>query len=210
MKKKWIKEIGLILLAMLISAALITSIPILDILIHGKAFKSEVKKKTEVKIAKVTQAKQEQKKARKLRKPKRSKPKSRSLKSGPRFALDLGVAGMGGVNVPSNLVNVKSGQGGGESGDVDNRPENNCPPNFELPQALREAEENAKVVIAFCVSETGKVYDMRVVEESPSGRGLAQAAQQAVVSSCFEPATKDGKALSFCGMEQPFEVRWND
>lgn len=208
--KTWTSEIFKGLAALVIAAALILSIPVLNLIVHGNIFKEQAQRKTEVKVVKVAKKPPEQKKKRKLRKPKRSKPQSRNLKSGPRFALDLGVAGMGGANVPSNLVNASPGQGGGANGDVDERPQNNCAPDFQLPSALRDSEEDAKVVVSFCVNESGEIYDLRVIEESPSGRGLADAASAAVRSSCFQPAVKDGKALSFCGMEQPFEVRWND
>lgn len=208
--EKWIKEFGKLGLAMLFSAALILSIPVLNLLMHGSFFQEAPQRKTEVKVVKVAQKKPPQKKKRKLRKPKRSKPRSRNVKSGPRFGLDLGVAGMGGANIPSNLIAASGGGMGGVSGDVDERPQNNCPPEFELPNALRETEEDARVVVSFCVNESGQVYDLRVIEESPAGKGLADAASSAVRAGCFEPAMKDGKALSFCGMEQPFEVKWND
>lgn len=208
--KKLLKEFGKGTAAMLISAALIMSIPVLNLIVHGDMFQDKVKTKTEVKVVKIAKKPPEQKKKRKLRKPKRSKPKSRNLKAGPRFAMDLGVAGMGGANVPSNLIGASGGGGGGAGGDVDERPKNDCPPNFELPAAIKESEEDAKVVVSFCVNELGEVYDLRVVEERPTGKGLADAASNAVRSSCFQPAMKDDKALSFCGMEQPFEVKWND
>ena len=209
MKNKFI-ELLIVVMAIILAGSLIMSIPVLNLMLQGTFFKEETISKTEVKIKKISVKKELKKKARKLKKPKRSKSKSRSLKSGPRFAMDLGISGMGGVNVPLNLTNTTRGDGSGGGGDVDQRPKSDCPPNFELPDKLRETEQDAKVVISFCVNEVGKVYELSIVEEIPTGQGLAQAAKNAIKSSCFQPAQKDGQALSFCGMEQPFEVRWND
>ena len=47
-------------------------------------------------------------------------------------------------------------------------------------------------------------------EESPAGSGLAQAGKDAIARMTFAPAEKDGKAVAFCGMEQPFEVKFRD
>ena len=54
------------------------------------------------------------------------------------------------------------------------------------------------------------MYDIRIVEETPAGSGLAEAGKDALKRMNFEPAEKDGKSVPFCGMEQPFEVKFRD
>ena len=71
-------------------------------------------------------------------------------------------------------------------------------------------ERDAVLRLAFCVDERGDVFNVQVVEESPRGCGLAQAGIQALSALRFSPARKQGRAVPFCGMEQPFEVRFRD
>ena len=53
-------------------------------------------------------------------------------------------------------------------------------------------------------------YDIRVLEEVPVGKGLAQSGKQALSQMVFSPAKKAGRAVPFCGMEQPFEIKFRD
>ena len=92
MKNKF-TELLIVVMAIILAGSLIMSIPVLNLMLQGTFFKEETIRKTEVKIKKISVKKEQKKKARKLKKPKRSKSKSRSLKSGPRFAMDLGIAG---------------------------------------------------------------------------------------------------------------------
>ena len=54
------------------------------------------------------------------------------------------------------------------------------------------------------------VIDIKVLEEAPAGSGLAAAGREALSRMTFAPAEKAGKAVPFCGMEQPFEVKFRD
>jgi len=62
--------------------------------------------------------------------------------------------------------------------------------------------------MSFCVDASGQVFDIKILEESPSGMGLGDAGRNALQSSRFQPANKDGQSVPFCGMEQPFEIRF--
>ena len=97
-----------------------------------------------------------------------------------------------------------------EKGDVDKKPESHAYPNFQVPAKIRDNEIDAMLRLSFCVDASGRVYDIKVIEESPAGSGLAQAGREALGRMKFEPAEKGGKAVPFCGMEQPFEVKFRD
>jgi len=83
-------------------------------------------------------------------------------------------------------------------------------PNFQVPPQIRDREIDAMLRLSFCVDVGGRAYDIKVIEESPAGSGLAQAGKDAIARMTFAPAEKDGKAVAFCGMEQPFEVKFRD
>ena len=203
------KKIIAFLVACLLSGFLIISIPLLNVWLKGGGEAKTEQRKTAVTVKKLQQKKKEPKK-KPTRRPKRSKSRQRNVKAGPRFAMDLGVAGLGGVSLPSDLVNRSRGNGGDVAGDVDDRPELNGGINFELPSAIKDAEVNASVVMMFCVDVSGTPYDIRIMKESPAGMGLAEAGKAALKSSSFSPAIKDGNPVAFCGMEQPIEVRFKD
>jgi protein TonB len=125
--------------------------------------------------------------------------------------MDLGTAGgAGSASVPLNLIAEQSGGGSFGSGDVDEKPSIRSTPNFQAPSAIREREMDATLRLSFCVDVSGRPYDIRVLEESPSGFGLAVAGREALSRSAFKPARKDGSAVSFCGLEQPFEIKFKD
>jgi protein TonB len=155
----------------------------------------------------------QQKVERKIKQPERAKPLQTQVKAGPRFAMDLSVGGIGGVAVAPNLINRPSGGGGGtgnaEDQGVDERPSPSFPPPFRLPDAIRDKEVDARVVLTFCVDASGRPYDLRILEEEPAGAGLAAAARQAVQQTQFAAAKKKGLPVAFCGLEQPFEVRFS-
>jgi outer membrane biosynthesis protein TonB len=208
------KKIAQILLAIFISAFLIVSLQLMNILIKGDFLKKKEVKTTSISLTKPEPPKpklQEQKKE--AKRPQRVTSQDRSPKVGPRFAMDLSVAGLGGASAPMNLVNKRGGGGGADgssNGDVDNRPSINGSPSIELPNKIRESEINATVVLSFCVNPSGQAERISIIEETPAGMGLGEAGKRAIMNSRFSPATKDGKAVMFCGMEQPFEVRFND
>ena len=82
--------------------------------------------------------------------------------------------------------------------------------NFQVPPKIRDNEIDATLRLGFCVDAGGHVYDIKVLEESPAGSGLAAAGREALSRMTFTPAEKAGKAVPFCGMEQPFEVKFRD
>ncbi len=204
------KKIGLIAVALLLSAALLISIPLLNVLLKGASFGNAEKNKTEVSVKKIEKKKKNPIKKKPRRRPKRSKSRQRNVKSGPRFAMDLGIAGLDGVSLPQNLINKSRGSGEAVQGDVDDSPELQGGLNFNLPSQIKDAELNASLVLMFCVDVTGTPYEIRVMKESPTGLGLADAGRQALQNSTFSPAIIEGEPVAFCGMEQPIEIRFKD
>ncbi|MCL2283680.1 MAG: energy transducer TonB [Fibromonadales bacterium] len=203
-------KFGVLLIAAFISSALIFSIPVLNLFLTGKLFVSPVYTATEVHIIK-NAAPEPPKPEKIMRKPNRMNTGSSAIKSGPRFAMDLGVTGgSGSTSVPLNLIAEQSGGGSFGSGDVDEKPSIRGAPNFQAPSAIRDREIDATLRLSFCVDVNGRPYDVRVLEESPSGLGLAAAGREALSRSTFKPARKDGRAVPFCGLEQPFEIRFRD
>ncbi|MDR0515837.1 MAG: energy transducer TonB [Fibromonadaceae bacterium] len=146
------------------------------------------------------------------RKPSRQNANSRTPKTGPRFAMNLDVAGgLGGAAVPGNLVAMQSGGGlNSNSGDVDEKPSLKSSPKFNAPQSIRDGEINSILRVSFCVNANGKPYDIRIIEESPVGKGLANAGREAIMGMQFAPAKKDGSSVPFCGLEQPFEIKFRE
>lgn len=204
-----IQKIILSIIALALSAALIVSIPMLNFIIHGPSKKNKEKIIQDITIKKTLIKKARPKPKRKIRKPTRKRPSRTRLKTGPRFAMDLSVAGGEGVEVEMALVNKSRGQGG-ESGDVDERPSPENTPPFSLPPQVRDSEINALTIIAFCVDESGRAFDMQIAEETPAGLGMGAAGKEALRQTRFKPAVKDGMPVSFCGLEQPFEVKFDD
>lgn len=205
---KKLKKIGLLLLAVIISGALIFSIPVINLFVKGKFGKEETFTKTEIGIAKPEKI-EPPKPEKMTRKPNRANPSSRIPKAGPRFAMDLGVAGgSGGASVPSDIISEQSGGGSFGSGDVDEKPSLGTSPKFQVPNVIREREIDAKLRLSFCVNVSGRAYDIRILEESPGGMGLAAAGRDALANAVFKPARKDGTAVPFCGLEQPFEIKF--
>jgi outer membrane biosynthesis protein TonB len=207
------KQLTQLILAILVSAFLIVSLQLMNILIKGDFFKQKEVRTTAISIQKAPPPPPQNKEQKKeTKRPQRIQSNDRTPKAGPRFAMDLSVAGLGGVSAPMNLVGARGGgsQEGFSAGDVDVRPEMSGSPPFEAPSTIREKEMNATLVLSFCVNPAGQAERIQVIEETPAGLGLAQAGKQAIQSTRFKPAQKDGKAVLFCGMEQPFEVKFND
>jgi len=205
-----LRKLGILLIAALISIVLVFCIPVLNLFIKGKFFGEPAYTTAEVRIAK-KEMPPPPKQEKTMRKPNRMNTSNRAPKAGPRFAMDLGVVGgSGGANVSLDLVAEQSGGGSFGSGDVDEKPSISGTPSFQPPPAIREREIDATLRLSFCVNISGKPYDIRVIEESPSGLGLAAAGREALSRSTFKPARKDGTAVPFCGLEQPFEIRFRD
>ena len=203
-----LKKIIGVLLGAILSASLILSIPFLNMFMNASEEQVVEKNKSAVSVIKKIPPKVK-KETKKRSKPKRSKVRQRVVNAGPRFGMDLGVMGSGGASIPLELI-AKSGGGAMGSGDVDSKPQIEGSFAFRVPREIREAEKEARLQLSFCVSPSGKATQIQVVEESPRGLGLAEAGKKALENSSFEPATKDGQAVTYCGMEQPVEVRFND
>lgn len=210
--KKLVKRFSVLVAAALSSLLLVFSVTVANLFISGKMSQQKKYVKTEVAVKKPeeVQKKQEQKKP--ARKPNCQKSNARSPKAGPRMAMNLGVAGNGsGAAISDALVaDFRGGAMANQSGDVDKKPNSRAMPQFEVPAQIRDREIDASLRLTFCVDASGRAYDIRIMEESPAGSGLAQAGKDALNRMTFEPAEKDGKAVPFCGMEQPFEVKFHD
>lgn len=212
--QRLIRNVVIGLVALVLSAAVTVLLPVLNHVIKGDGEgKGKPRIVAQVSLKQLESARQEEQPRRKLKQPTRAKPMQTAVKAGPRFAMDLAVGGFEGVAVPMNIVNRPSGGGGdaaGESGDVDEKPTPTMPPPFRLPPEVKAAEKNAYLVLSFCVDPAGRPYDVRVAEEKPQGLGLAQAGREALRQTVFTPAKKGGLPVAFCGLEQPFEVKFGN
>ena len=201
------------LAALFLSALLTVLFPLLNQALKGGGAAKGPRIVAQVALKQVETARQEQQPRRKLKQPERARPMQTVAKAGPRFAMDLSVGGLEGAAVPLDIINRPSGGGGqaqGENGDVDQKPSPTAPPPFRLPAEIKAAERDAYLVLSFCVDPSGRAYEVRVVEEKPSGMGLADAGREALRQTLFSPARKGGLAVAFCGLEQPFEVRFGN
>jgi outer membrane biosynthesis protein TonB len=199
--------------ALFLSALLTVVFPLLNEALKGGRASRSPRIVAQVALKQMESARQNEQPKRKLKQPQRSKPMQTMAKAGPRFAMDLSVGGLEGASVPVDIVNRPSGGGGqaqGENGDVDEKPQPTAPPPFRLPPEIKSAEKDAYLVLSFCVDPSGHPYEVRVIEEKPSGMGLAQAGREAVRQTLFMPAKKGGLPVAFCGLEQPFEIRFNN
>lgn len=199
--------------ALFLSAFLTVVFPLLNQALKGGAGAKGPRIVAQVALKQMESARQDDQPKRKLKQPQRAKPMQAMAKAGPRFAMDLSVGGLEGASVPLDIVNRPSGGGGqaqGENGDVDEKPVPTTPPPFHLPSEIKAAEKDAYLALSFCVDPSGHAYEVRVVEEKPSGLGLAEAGREALRQTLFKPAKKGGLDVTFCGLEQPFEVRFNN
>lgn len=210
--KKIVKRFSILLAAILSSMLLVFSVTMANLFLSGKVFHEKKYAKTEVSVKKVDEVEKKVEKKKPTRKPNRMKSNSRSPKAGPRFAMNLGAAsGTAGAAISDELVaDFRGGALSTEKGDVDKKPESRSMANFQVPPKIRDNEIDATLRLSFCVDAGGHVYDIKVLEESPAGSGLAAAGRDALSRMTFTPAEKAGKAVPFCGMEQPFEVKFRD
>lgn len=211
MLKRILQKTGILLLSLLASLLLVYSIPIVNVLVKGEWHGEKKYTKTEVRIVKNDIKPPPPKPQQPTRKPNRANPTSRSPQAGPRFAMDLDVVGGSqGASVPADIIAKQSGGGSQGQGDVDQKPTSRTPPSFQPPASIREKEIDATLRLSFCVDVSGRPYDIRVVEETPTGMGLATAGIEALSRTTFQPARKGGTAVPFCGLEQPFEIHFKD
>ncbi len=188
------------------------ALPLIHYAMSPKNGKKQLHIVAQVHLQSLEAPRPEMKPQRALREPARARPVPSMPQSGPRFAMDLGVMG-GGAAAPSDLVNRKSGNGGGAAaGDegVDERPTPASPPPFNMPPEVKSQEKDAYVSLSFCVDVSGRPYNIQVSEERPPGLGMAAAGREALQQTRFTPAKKGRVAVPFCGLEQPFEVRFSN
>ena len=114
--------------------------------------------------------------------------------------------------LPISDVLKRSGGGGAATGDegVDDRPQPAFPPPFRMPPEVKNKEIDAYLLLSFCVDATGKPYDIKVAQEKPVGVGMAAAGREALQQTRFSPARKGNAPVAFCGLEQPFEIRFSN
>jgi len=209
---RFFRKLFFFIIAAATSIFLVFSIPVLNMLVKG-GFKAErTYTTTEVKAITPEKPPEPPKPKEAAKKPARQSANNRSPKAGPRFAMNLDVVGgSGGAFVSKDLVAMQSGTGTmSDKGDVDEKPALKSSPRFQAPQAIRDGEINSILRVSFCVNTNGKPYDIRIIEESPAGRGLANAGREAIMGMQFAPAKKDGAAVPFCGLEQPFEIKFRE
>ncbi len=195
-----------------VAAGLVTvALPLLNHLMHGSP-----KKATRV-VAEVNVVRSLEppppppsRPERAVRQPERARPMPAAPRSGPRFAMELGVMGASGAAAPPDLVNRTRGAGGRSDEGVDERPAPASPPPFRIPDEVRKREQDAYLLLSFCVDAGGRPYDIRVAQERPAGAGMASAGIEALRQTRFSPARKGSASVPFCGLEQPFEVRFSN
>ena len=108
-----VREIAAVVLALGLSFGLLVSIPMLQLFL--KTFAHEKKYvKTEITLKKDVQVEQKQQQQKPTRQPKRANTMQRTVKAGPSFAMDLGVASSNaaaGAVVSSDLLKAPGGGG---------------------------------------------------------------------------------------------------
>jgi outer membrane biosynthesis protein TonB len=209
--KKVLRNFLIGLVAALAAGLATVVLPLVNHLLHGTGGKKEaVRVVAEVNVVRSLEPpKPPVRPQRAVQQPQRAKPAPSSLRAGPRFAMDLGVMGSGSI-APPELVNRKSGTGGtGETG-VDEKPVPSSPPPFRMPEEVRRREQDAYLLLSFCVDASGRPYDIRIAQEKPAGLGLGAAGRDALQQTRFTPARKGNNSVPFCGLEQPFEIRFTN
>jgi len=208
---RFIRKIFFLILAAITSILFVFAVPIINTLIKGGFKREPSYTTTEVRTISQEKPPEPPKPKEATKKPSQKSANNRSPKAGPRFAMNLDVVGgSGGAMVPSNMVAMQSGSGNVSNNDVDEKPSLKSSARFNAPQAIRDGEINATLRISFCVNTSGKPYDIRIIEETPAGRGLANAGRDAIMAMQFAPAKKGGTAVPFCGLEQPFEIKFRE
>lgn len=207
------KNISLILFSLLLSGLLILSFPLLNYFMNGK---DKEEKKMEVIPVNITHKIKPQKTERvnrKIKSPNYQKVMRSQIVGGPRFAMNLDVAGQSeGVQVSLDLTKKSSviGQREGQSEGVDMAPTVKGSLALRLPAEVKKREQDVSVRLSFCVNPGGKAYEIKVVEENPPGLGMGEAGRNALQAALFSPAMKAGQPVAFCGMEQPFEIKFDE
>jgi hypothetical protein len=207
------KNILLGLAAAAVAGLATVALPLLDYALNHRG-KDAAKPRivAQVSVKSLTPPKPESRPKRAVSKPQRAKPAPMVAKAGPRFAMDLGVMGSGGAAAPIDIINKRSGGSGAAAGEdgVDDKPQPAFPPPFRMPPEVKNKEIDAYLLLSFCVDASGRPYDIRVAQEKPPGLGMAAAGREALQQTRFTPARKGNSSVSFCGLEQPFEIRFSN
>lgn len=198
------------LVSLLLSAGLILSIPTITILVKNGFSAPKEKNLRITEVKRITMTPQKKEKEKTQRTPRKRLSPQMSTKSGPRFAMSLDAQGINGVGIELDMVAAQNTSAGSDDDGVDKRPELVGALDLTLPDALKNSETNASVRLQFCVDVAGRAYDIRAVDEVPSGKGLAQAGKEALLKVTFSPAMRRGQAVPFCGMEQPIEIKFRN
>lgn len=209
--KKILRNFLIAITAALAAGLATVVLPLVNHLLHGAGGKKDTPRiVAQVSVVRSLEPpKREVRPQRAVQQPARAKPAPSNLRAGPRFAMDLGVMGSGSV-APPELVNRKSGTGGTEETGVDEKPSPSSPPPFRMPDEVKRREQDAYLLLSFCVDAGGRPYDIRIVQEKPAGIGLAAAGREALQQTRFTPARKGNNSVPFCGLEQPFEIRFSN
>ena len=210
--KRFLRNLFLGAIAAILAGLATVALPLLHYAMNPPTKKTAPRIAAQVSLKSMEPQRPETKPQRALRQPQRARPAPTLLKPGPRFAMELGVLGGGSV-APAELANRKSGGGGkGAQGDegVDERPAPSFPPPFRMPPEVKSQEKDAYLALSFCVDVSGRPYDIRITEERPPGLGMANAGREALQQTRFTTAKKGGVPVPFCGLEQPFEVRFSN
>ena len=210
--KTFLRNLAIGVLAAMLAGLATVALPLLHYALNPPV-KKNIRIAAQVSLKSMEAPRPEIKPLRALHQPMHARPAPNVMKGGPRFAMELGVMG-GGVAAPMELANKKSGGGGRSTGSgddgVDERPAPSFPPPFHMPSEVKSQEKDAYLSLSFCVDATGRPYDIHVTEEKPPGLGMAAAGREALQQTRFTPAKKGGVAVPFCGLEQPFEIRFSN
>lgn len=211
--KRFLRNFLIVTVSAIAAVACTIVLPVLNELLHGGGGRDEAPRVVaEVNVVRTVEPPPpEVRPQRTVQQPARARPAPSNLQAGPRFAMDLGVmGGAGGAVAPMELVNRRSGAGGTSESGVDERPSPSSPPPFRMPPEVRRREQDASLLLSFCVDASGRPYDIRVAQELPPGLGMAAAGMEALRQTRFNPARRGGAAVPFCGLELPFEVRFSN
>lgn len=195
--------------AVIISALLISSIPALSIFFNQTFTKKEPQQRT-IAVQSVDLFRKAPPRQTQRRQPRQRQAPRQTSGGGPRFAMSLGVENSGGSSVPVDLVNQSSGGGTQQTDGIDETPQPVNGLDIRIPQAVRNAEQDASARLLFCVDVSGKPYNIKITEEDPPGLGLGAAARDALQRQMYRPAIRNGQAVAYCGMEQPVEIRFRN
>ena len=210
--RRIVRGLLIVLVAAFVAGLCTVVLPLLNYALgHGRPKTEAPRVVAEVNVVRsVEPPRPEARPQRALQQPQRARPAPSNLQAGPRFAMDLGVMGSGGAAAPIEMINRKSGGGGAGATGVAARPAPAAPPPFRMPDEIRKREQDAYLLLSFCVDASGRPYDIRVAQEKPPGAGMAQAGIEALRQTRFTPARKGTASVPFCGLEQPFEIRFSN